>query len=481
VDTPAPPPQPAPREAEAERTDEVPRLTTPDLDLGQTAPDLGLPPSGSPAAPPTGRRRITALGDYQLGPRLGAGAMGAVYRAWQVSKDRPAAVKVLRPHLAKNRVFLERFRREAEVMARLSHPNIVRCYGAGKQFGRHYLAMELVEGASLGDWLYRLGRLAVGDAVHIALAVGRALSHAHQNSLVHRDVKPDNILVTPDGAVKLADLGLAKDVEGALSPDANTQAVQGAGTPVYMAPEQARSGHEADPRSDLYALGCVLYHMLTGQFPFRGASSLDVILAKVEGHYTPARDVNPEVPPELEAVLDVLLAADPDARYQSAPDLVNELEELNLAYRSLRFLRDHAAGPGSRPTSTPTDLTTVAEEKLWYVLHQSAEGQWVTRRLTTTEVIRALDDGHFAQTAQASLCKGDYRFLTDFPEFRAVLGARSGQLSAVRPRPEEKARPRAEGRKSWAALDRLLGRLVVLALFLGVAALGFWLGMMLIP
>src|SRR5207249_3540840 len=121
--------------------------------------------------------------------------------------------------------------------------------------------MELIDGHSLGDWLYRLGQLSIADAVHVALAIARALQHAHQNGLIHRDIKPDNILITPDGQIKVADLGLAK---GILEEDLSvTQTGQGAGTPVYMAPEQARNAKDADPRSDLYSVGCVLYHMLT--------------------------------------------------------------------------------------------------------------------------------------------------------------------------------------------------------------------------
>jgi serine/threonine-protein kinase len=395
--------------------------------------------------------------------------MGAVYRAHQLSLDRPAAVKVLRLHLAKNRVFLDRFRREARVMAKLSHPNIVRCYGMGKQLGRHYIAMELVEGASLGDWLYRLGKLSVSDAVHVGLAIARALQHAHQAGLVHRDVKPDNILITLDGQVKLADLGLARsvlEVDAAATPDG-----RGAGTPVYMAPEQARGDSDADPRSDLYALGCVLYQMLTGRLPFRGSSSLEVILAKVEGHFTPAGELNPKVPPALDAVLSLLLLPHPDERYQSATDLVGELEELDLAHAELHFpfeSRDGAVAGAASPSS-PTDLATVPEEKRWYVLLQTPEGQWVTRQCTTTEVLRALDEQRFAQSVQISPHKGDYRHLADFPEFKAAFESRfsTGELRGD-------GVPASGGKRRWLRL--LLVALVVLI----VGAFGFWLGQLLV-
>jgi eukaryotic-like serine/threonine-protein kinase len=426
VNTPFPQPHPAPSEPEAGGSPDRPG-TTPEVDTTEfpTTPAPPAPPSPVPSPP--AKRRITVLGDYRLGERLGAGAMGAVYRAWQISRDRPAAVKVLRPHIARNPLFLERFRREAHILARLNHPNIVRCYGVGRQHHRHYLAMELVEGHSLGDWLYHLGRVSVGDAVYVALAVGRALQYAHQSGLVHRDVKPDNILVTPTGGIKLADLGLAK---GVFEEDASmTQTGHGAGTPVYMAPEQARNAKHADPRSDLYALGCVLYHMLTGQFPFRGPSTLEVILAKLEGKCTPAREVNPEVPPELDAFLSLLLAADPEQRYQSATDVLNELDDLGFANRSLQFIREHSApgrvkGTTSDLTATPVGSST-EEQQLWYVLHRTSEGKWLTRKMTTGQIREELQDRHFAQTAQASLSRGDYRSLVDLPEFRETVLART--------------------------------------------------------
>lgn len=444
------------------------------------SPDRGTRPETPPASL---RRRITVLGDYRLGDKLGSGAMGSVYRAWQLSQDRPAAVKVLRPHVAKNRLFLERFRREAQLMARLNHPNIVRSYGVGKQYGRHYLAMELIEGRSLGDWLYRLGKLPLEDAVHIALAVGRALQHAHQNGLVHRDIKPDNILITNDGEVKIADLGLAK---GVLEEDQSlTQTGQGAGTPVYMAPEQARDAKNADPRSDLYALGCVLYHMLTGQFPFRGPSSLEVILAKIEGQYKPARQANPDIPPELDALVALLLAAHPDERYQSATDLVNELEELDLAQPTLRFLREHAdsAPPAIRDAPRSTDLPMRGEPKGWFVLYRTAQGRWVTRRLATRQILRALENEQFARTAQASRSRGAYRFLSDYPEFHDALAGRKSESAVVdHPGPPELPAPlevpslpqQPASPRRW---RRLLGKVVVV---LAVGGLGFWLGQLLV-
>jgi len=464
-----------------------------DIPAPKPRPADGPAPDAAPQVsdqPRPASHRICVLGNFRLGDKIGAGAMGAVYRAGQLTTGRPVAVKVLRPHLAKDRLFLSRFLREARALSRLSHPNIVRCYGMGKELGRHFLAMELVEGKSLGDWLYRLGRVSVGDAVRVTLAVARALQHAHQSGLVHRDVKPDNILITPEGDVKLADLGLAK---GVLDEEVSaTQAGHGAGTPVYMAPEQARSARQADPRSDLYALGCVLYHLLTGQFPFPADSAVEVILAKVEGRYTPAGSLDPEVPRALDEVLALLLAPHPDDRYQSASDLLNDLEELGLENAALEFLREDAEplpplapppppsdageGPMRGPRTaasplarTPATLTTAAG-KQWHVLYRTVEGKWTTGELTTTQVLHALEDRHFARTAQASEHKGDYRFLGDFPEFRAALREKK-----ILPLPEALCGPEPKPPRKRRLMLALAG-----LLFLGVGAAGFWLGQLLI-
>jgi len=381
-----------------------------------TAGDMTYDPEKLAAAGPRSgphRRRITSLGDFELAEKIGKGAMGSVYRARQVSKDRPAAVKVLKPHLAEDPLFLQRFMREAEVMSQLRHPNIVRCYKMGCQYGRYYIAMELVEGRTLGDWLSKLGKLSVADALHVTAGVTMALQHAHQNGLVHRDVKPSNILITLDGRIKLADMGLARSV---ISEDTEaTQEGHGAGTPIYVAPEQARDARDADPRSDLYSVGCMLYQMLTGVTPFQGKKALDVILAKIEGKYVPARDRMPELPAELDDMLCRLLAAHPDERYQCATDLLQDLRHWHIA-GSLGFVKTDEPAPGEKPPATELDLTSATEgdselpdERRWYILSLSSSGQWVTQRLTTGQIVEMLRDEQFAHSALASHYRGGFR------------------------------------------------------------------------
>src|SRR5262249_24921560 len=220
-------------------------------------------------------KKAAVLGkDFRLRKKIGEGAMGIVYKARQLSLDRDVAVKVLFKHVAKRTKAVERFYREARIMKRLIHPNIVRGIEVDFDQGWHFFAMEYVDGHNLHKWLTRLGRLNIGDALHIALACARALEHAHNLDLIHRDIKPDNILLSRTGQVKVADLGMVKVLD---EDNDLTQTGHGVGTPCYMPLEQAKNGKDADGRSDIYALGCVLYAMLTGEPPFRGETILELI------------------------------------------------------------------------------------------------------------------------------------------------------------------------------------------------------------
>jgi serine/threonine-protein kinase len=280
------------------------------------------------------RQKTSTLGDFRLVAVLGEGGMGTVYKARQISRPRDVALKVLAKGLAEQAGIVERFHREGRLLARLDHPHIIHCYAVGEACGFHYLAMEFAGGGSLQAWLKRLGRLAVGDALHVALACARALQYAHDLGLVHRDVKPDNILLTAEGVVKVADLGLARAVD-----DLDlTQTGVGLGTPLYAAPEQALDAKHVDARCDLYALGCVLYHLLTGQPPFAGGSLVEVIQAKEKGTFAPARRLNPAVPGALDRIFTRLLARQPALRYRDCGELVEDLRCLGRDHAVLGFL-----------------------------------------------------------------------------------------------------------------------------------------------
>lgn len=273
--------------------------------------------------------------DFHILLKLGAGGMGAVYLAHQVSANRKVAVKVLFPRLARHPAYLERFRREARVMAGLTHPALVQLHGVGENHGLPFLVMEFIEGVSAATLMrLRAGPFSVGDALHMILRCAEALDYAHRRQVVHRDLTPANILVTRRGAVKIADMGLAKALDAEMSLTATGI---GVGTPSYAAPEQARDAKHADHRSDIYSLGSVLYFCLTNALPFEGANLLDLIEAKERGRFAPVRLWNPQVPPRLEQVLKTMLAADPRQRYPSCAALIQDLENLHLAGDRLSF------------------------------------------------------------------------------------------------------------------------------------------------
>jgi serine/threonine protein kinase len=383
----------------------------------------------------------THLGDFRLLRRLGQGAMAVVYKAQQLSLDRPVALKILFPHVAANPKLRERFYREARILGQLDHPNIVQGYAVGEENGLHYCAMEFVDGESLQRWLARLGRLSVGDAVHIALACARALDYAHGLGLIHRDVKPDNILITRQGQVKLTDLGMVKQLDEDLSL---TQTGHGVGTPWYMPLEQARNAKETDARSDIYALGCTLYHALTGRPPFFSTTLIDLIREKQIGTFPPARQFNPEIPERLDLIIAKMAAKLPQHRYQNCAEVIRELQALHLASATLTFLRttepadEQAPAPPPGPGSSSAENTAAvssaaasaeksAEETvhIWYVRYRKANGLVVQKQMTTDEILKRIGDGRLGPSAQASRQPhGHFRALATYREFEPALLAR---------------------------------------------------------
>lgn len=295
--------------------------------------EIRFPESTPPPAAPKQQKPAT-LGDYKLLEKLGEGGMGTVYKAEQTSKRRLVAIKILFNHLAKEAVFRQRFLREASILARLRHPNILEFIEAKEVQGTFFIAMEFASGGSIQGHLDRLGKFTLGDSLHITLAAANALQHAHQQGMIHRDMKPENLLLTDDGSVKLADLGLAKSQEDAMSL---TQTGTAAGTPMYMAPEQARDVKRVDKRSDIYALGCMLYRFLTGELPFTGRNIIELVQAKDKGIFKPASSLNSELPEELDDILRRMLANRPDDRTPSCEDVIIELQGLGCESPFLSF------------------------------------------------------------------------------------------------------------------------------------------------
>jgi len=264
------------------------------------------------------------FGDYKLLAKLGEGGMGAVYKAQEVLANRLVALKVLRKNLAGNKGFVERFEREAKLAGSLNHPNIVTCHVAGMVHGIQFLAMEFVEGETLTARLRRNGgKLPEKEALSIVRDVARGLGHAHAAGIVHRDIKPDNILLGKDGSVKLSDFGTAKSF---LNEDSLSQTGQVIGTPNYISPEQVRADKNIDHRADLYSLGGTLYHVLIGRLPFHAPSVMQIMRAHLEEELENPQDVNPDLSDGAVQIVVKLMAKSPDSRYQSAKELVEDID-----------------------------------------------------------------------------------------------------------------------------------------------------------
>ncbi|HLQ37586.1 MAG TPA: serine/threonine-protein kinase, partial [Planctomycetota bacterium] len=265
--------------------------------------------------------------DYEILERVGAGAMGTVFKARHKKLNRIVALKVLRPSLARDERYVDRLRREARIVASLSHPNVVTGFDLGEEGGYHFFVMEFVEGKSLRALLQEWGMFPEAQVLKVGMQVTSALDHAYPRGIIHRDIKPGNVLIDPAGNIKLTDLGLAK------GPTDMTITRDGAtvGTPQYISPEQARSPADVDVRSDLYSLGATLYHMATGQPPFRGDSMAEVITKVLHDVAPSPRDLNPALSEGLSLVIRKLLAKDVTRRYQTPRELLDDLERVQRA------------------------------------------------------------------------------------------------------------------------------------------------------
>ena len=259
---------------------------------------------------------------YEIHERIGRGGMADVFLARDLLLDRPVAIKVLFPEFATDPAFVERFRREAQAAANLNHPNIVAVYDWGRAGTTYFMAMEYVQGRTLAEMLHARSRLTADQAADVAMEVASALSFAHQNGVVHRDVKPANILIANNGQVKVADFGIARAIDSGADNLTQTGAVMGTAT--YFSPEQAQ-GAQPDPRSDLYSLGIVLYELVSGQPPFIGDSQVAIAYKQVHEAPRPLNHSVPEIPRQFEAIVAKCLAKNPNVRYDTATALRDDL------------------------------------------------------------------------------------------------------------------------------------------------------------
>lgn len=261
---------------------------------------------------------------YRILGKLGAGAMATVFKARQLSLDRLVAIKVLPRKFSSNAEFIARFYAEGRAAAQLNHPNIVQAYDVGKAGEFHYFVMEFVDGSTVFDQIVKHKRYNEKDAIDIAIQVAEALQHAHERGLIHRDVKPKNIMLTREGVAKLADMGLARAISDKEAAEA--EAGKAYGTPYYISPEQIRGEKKLTPAADIYSLGATLYHMVTGQVPYEGKNPSDVMHKHLKAELAAPDHVNPKLTAGVSQVIEMMMAKDPRSRHQGCKDLVVDLK-----------------------------------------------------------------------------------------------------------------------------------------------------------
>ena len=257
---------------------------------------------------------------YEILERIGTGGMAVVYKAKCHRLNRLVAIKILKSDLAQNEEFRRRFNAESQAVAQLSHPNIVSVYDVSRGGDMEYIVMELIDGITLKQYMEKRGQLNWRESLHFITQIMRGLSHAHSRGIIHRDIKPQNIMVLRDGSVKVADFGIA-----CLADSAQTLTQEALGSVHYISPEQAR-GDRPDARSDIYSSGVVLYEMLTGRLPFEGESAVSVAIQHLSSIPLAPREINPDIPEQLELICMKAMAPDLEHRYQSADAMIADLE-----------------------------------------------------------------------------------------------------------------------------------------------------------
>ncbi len=316
-----------------------------------------------------GKAHGLLVGKYVILDRLGSGSMGRVYKAHHQLMGRVVALKIISPEIATNDRVVARFRREMRLVGRLDHPNVVRAFDADQSHGILYIVMEYVSGQSLGQRLKK-GPLPAVEAVAYAAQAALGLAHAHEQGIVHRDVKPSNLLVTENRQVKVLDLGLGVLMEN--DGEANFATADGVavGTVDYMSPEQA-CGKEVDGRSDLFSLGCALYHLITGRQAFPGDSPIERLGHRIANRPTPITDHRPDLPANLVHVIDKLLATKPQDRYQTAGEAAEALQALLRPRKATAPAAKLAApepppSPAAAPPPSPVVVTVRPTYPGWF-------------------------------------------------------------------------------------------------------------------
>lgn len=284
---------------------------------------------------------------YEIVDKVGSGGMADVYKAKDQRLNRFVAIKILKPEYSSDKSFVNKFRGEAQSAAGLSHPNIVNVYDVGDDSGLHYIVMELVEGITLKRFIEKKGKLEIKESVGIAIQIAQGMEAAHNNNIIHRDIKPQNIIISREGKVKVTDFGIAK------ASNSNTITSNAMGSVHYLSPEQARGGY-SDEKSDIYSLGVTLYEMLSGKVPFAGDNTVSVALLHIQGEAMPLRELDPEIPVSLDKIVQKCMQKRPERRYHSASELISDLKKA-IAHPEGDFVQIPAFVANDSPTINISD------------------------------------------------------------------------------------------------------------------------------
>lgn len=375
-------------------------------------------------------RQARVVGAYELVEKIAEGGMGAVYRARHRTTGAVVAIKIIPADTARNPLLIKRFEQEFRAASLIDHPNVVKALDYCGAPPSPFLVMEFVDGESLGQRVERGGKLSEGEAVRLISQVCEGLHRAHKQGLIHRDVKPDNILVTLDGVAKLTDLGLVKDMEAETNL---TRTGRGLGTPHFMAPEQFRNAKNADVRCDVYSLAATLYTLVTGAVPFHNTTPLDCWLKKTKDDLPPARELVPGLSARLDWAVRRAMLADPAARPASCREFMEDLTGTGW-----RAVPGSGAYTQAGATAAPSVTTMLAPPggDIWYLVYKDAAGKLHTVKGATDSIRKNLAAGSLGDAGAVLVSRtktGQFQLLRNVPEFRdlALTVGQAGRLQST--------------------------------------------------
>jgi serine/threonine protein kinase len=365
----------------------------------------------------TSKPNLGTVGNYNLVAKIAEGGMGWVYKGQHKDSGQYVAIKIVPSTMTKNDVLLKRFEQEWKAASSIDHPNIVRALEYCGTGGSPFLVMEYVDGESLGQKLDREKKLNEPDAIRLIAQVAQGLHRAHKMGMIHRDVKPDNIMVTRGGDAKLTDLGLVKDLDAELNL---TKTGRGLGTPHFMAPEQFRNAKNADVKCDVYSLAATLYQMVTGDLPFGKTSGpLDAWMKKVHNDLIPPRKLAPDLSERTDWAIRRAMAADPALRPASCREFIEDL-----------------TGHSTRKITTPSDpggaAPAAAQQDLWYLVYKDEVGSMHTVKGSTEGIRRSLKERLLGDASNVRACRnkaGPFEPLKTYPEFRDLVMSGGGMIT----------------------------------------------------